>query len=69
MSIPRKQTRDARTADNRRTVNLKVSPTQVRGWDNAAARSQMSRQAWCMAILDAAAGCSELPDHLKRVLK
>lgn len=69
MSIPRKQTRDPRTTDNRRTVNLKVSPTQIRAWENAAARSQMSRQAWCMAILDAAAGSSELPEHLKRVVK
>ena len=69
MNLPRKETRDARSADNRVTVNLKISPTQKRAWDNAAARSQMSRQAWCMAILDAAAGSSELPDHLRRVLK
>lgn len=47
-------------------VTLKASRDQVVGWEAAADAAGMSRQAWCKAILDSAAGVSALPDQLKK---
>ena len=69
MVMERKKTIPKRTAANIKPVTLKASPAQERAWANAAAKSNMSRQGWCMAILDAAAGLSILAAHLKRVIK
>ena len=47
-------------------VTLKCHKVQVIGYERAAAAAgSMSRQAWCKAILDAAAGISAMPDQLK----
>ena len=69
MNMPRKKTIAKRTAANIKPVTLKASPAQERAWSNAAAQSNMSRQGWCMVILDAAAGLSILAAQLKRVVK
>lgn len=56
------------TRDTERPVTLKASPAQVKAWERAAKRANMSRQAWCKAVLDVAAGASDLPEHLSRVV-
>jgi hypothetical protein len=49
------------------TVTLQVTAEQRAAYDAAAERcGDMSRQAWCKAVLDAAAGLSELPKQMKR---
>lgn len=43
-------------------VTLKAKRTEVTAWERAAkAAAGMSRQAWCKAVLNAAAGASALP--------
>lgn len=58
-----------RTAANLHPVTLKPSEEQVQAWDAAAKEAAMTRHRWAMAILDAAAGISKLPRHLKRVVR
>ncbi len=47
-------------------VTLKAGGDQIAAWQASADASKMSRQAWCKVVLDAAAGLSELPEHLRR---
>ncbi len=52
--------------DLRVPVTLKAERAEVVGWQRAAdAAAGMSRQAWCKAVLNAAADASALPDALK----
>lgn len=48
------------------SVTIKVTRAQQIAYDRAAANGGgMSRQAWCKAMLDAAAGISAAPEQLK----
>lgn len=49
-------------------VTIRATPDEIAAWQAAADAAQMSRMAWCAAILDAAAGVSELPVHIRRAL-
>lgn len=52
--------------DRRVPVTLKAERAEVLSWEAAAlAAAGMSRQAWCKAVLNAAAEVSALPDALK----
>jgi hypothetical protein len=57
------------TRDETRPVTLKAALAQVEAWEEAAAAAGMSRQAWCMAILDCAAGRSALPEQIRRLTR
>jgi len=51
-------------------TNVTVKPREIEAdaWEAAAEACGMTRHAWCLAILNAAAGISPLPDQMQRVL-
>jgi len=50
-------------------VTLKVPAAALEAYDAAARAAGMSRHRWMCLFLDAAAGRSDLPNQLKRVIE
>lgn len=52
-----------------KAVPVRVTPERAEAWQQAADAAGMSRNAWMISILDAAAGNSELPKQLLRAIR
>jgi predicted outer membrane protein len=52
-----------------KVFSLKVSEEEIAAFDKAAAEASMSRHRWIITVLNAAAGRSQLPQQLTRVIE
>ena len=55
------------TREKDQPVSVRVTAEERHAWDEAARACGMTRHAWMLAILGAAAGTSALPDHMARI--